>query len=258
MKIQLLPSSIESGCEVSQRQHLSCLVIDDRVAIDAGSLAFGCSELQRVNVRDVIVSHAHLDHIAGLPLFIDDLFSTLVEPIRVHATKAVIETLERDIFNWAVYPRFSELRNNYGPVVEYCPIKPGASSQVCHLSIDPVFVNHKVESTGFLVRSGNVSIGITGDTSSTDEIWTLLNSSSDLAAVLVECAFPNGLADLAERSHHMTPSRLSAELEKFERTNVPIYVVNIKPMYRKAVLEELRALHISNLEVFEVGRSYEF
>src|SRR3712207_8672222 len=54
------------------------------------------------------------DHIAGLPLFIDDSFAGLEEPIRVYATREVIEILERDIFNWDVYPNFSELKNQNG------------------------------------------------------------------------------------------------------------------------------------------------
>ena len=63
------------------------IIIDDRVAIDAGSLAFSCSDLQRDKCGHLL-THTHLDHIAGLPLFIDDLFAMLTEPVRVHAIEA--------------------------------------------------------------------------------------------------------------------------------------------------------------------------
>src|SRR6478672_5501039 len=116
MKVQLLPSTIDENGKASARQHLMSIIIDDCVAIDAGSLAFSCSEQQRRDVRDIVLTHTHLDHIAGLPLYIDDLFASLTEPIRVHATAEMIEILERDIFNWQVYPRFSELSNDHGPV----------------------------------------------------------------------------------------------------------------------------------------------
>ncbi len=258
MKFQLLPSSIEAGREVSQRQHLSCVVINDRVALDAGSLAFSCSELQRGNIRDIIISHSHLDHIAGLPIFIDDLFAVLTEAVRIHASPRVIEILERDIFNWSVYPKFSELNNDNGPVVEYRPFDVGGMFTVGDLSIYTIAVNHKIESVGFLVVDANVSIGFTGDTSSTDQIWSVFNARNDLAAVMVECAFPNGLADLAASSHHMTPALLGAELSKFGRPDVPVYVINMKPMYRETVISELMELKIPNLSVLEVGRDYEF
>src|SRR5664279_1593087 len=99
MRVQLLPSSIEPGCEISQLQHLSCLVIDDCVAVDAGSLALSCTDLQRETIRDIVLSHGHIDHIASLPIFIDDLFANLTEPVRIHATREMVDTLERDVFN---------------------------------------------------------------------------------------------------------------------------------------------------------------
>ena len=94
MKVQLLPSTIDENGKASARQHLMSIIIDDRVAIDAGSLAFSCSEIQRRDVRDIILTHTHLDHIAGLPLFIDDLFSSLEAPIKVHATEEMIGIIE--------------------------------------------------------------------------------------------------------------------------------------------------------------------
>jgi len=65
-------------------------------------------------VRDVIVTHPHMDHIASLPIYVDDLFGELEQPIRIHATQEVIDLLERDVFNDNVYPRFAELRTNVG------------------------------------------------------------------------------------------------------------------------------------------------
>src|SRR5215210_2076785 len=100
MKLQLLPSTFDERGGVSPLQHLSCFIIDDCVAIDAGSLAMSTTPDQKSKIRDIILTHAHLDHIAGLPLFIDDLFATLNRPVRIHAAASVIEVLERDVFNW--------------------------------------------------------------------------------------------------------------------------------------------------------------
>ena len=100
-----------------------------RVAVDAGSIAIALTNEQREKVKDIIVTHPHMDHIASLPIFIDDLYPTLKEPMRVHATQEVIDLLERDIFNWNVYPRFSELKNDFGPVMEYVPIPEGQEFQ---------------------------------------------------------------------------------------------------------------------------------
>jgi cAMP phosphodiesterase len=258
VKLQLLPSTFEDNGAASARQHLTCFVVDDRVAFDAGSLAMASSSLQKQKVRDIVLSHAHLDHIAGLPLFVDDLFAILKEPIRIHATADVIEVLERDVFNWSVYPRFSELTNAHGPVMEYVPFEAGSDFTVQHLSVRAVDVNHKVPASGFLISDENAAIALTGDTAGLSGFWQAANNAKDLAAVLIECAFPDELAGLAQDSHHLTPSGLKTELAKIDCPNCPIYIVNIKPMYREQTIKQIEALAIKNVEILEVGRMYEW
>ena len=114
---------------------------------------------QREKVRDIIVTHPHMDHIASLPIFIDDLFPTLKAPVRVYATPEVIELLERDVFNWNVYPRFSELKNEFGPVMEYVPIPAGQEFKVAHLTVTAVPVNHIVPTVGLVVSDGKTHRG---------------------------------------------------------------------------------------------------
>ncbi len=253
----MLPSTIDENGKASARQHLLSIIIDDAVAIDAGSLAFSCSNSQRSQVRDIVLSHTHLDHIAGLPMFIDDLFATLDGAIRIHATREMIDILERDIFNWSIYPRFSELSNDNGPVVEYREFARGSAFEVAHLSIRSVPVNHQVSANGYVISDGTVSIAITGDTAETNEIWTVCNETADLKAILVECAFPDELGDLATVSHHLTPRRLKNELEKFTKTDCPIYVINMKPMYRDRVVAQLTEAKIPQVHILEIGKAYD-
>ena len=234
---------------------MTCFIIDDRVAIDAGSLAMAANDAQRESVRDVVLTHAHLDHVAGLPLFVDDLFTTLDSPVRVHATRDVIEVLSRDVFNWSVYPDFAELENEHGRVLEYSAIEPGAEFRAAHLEILPVSVNHKVPSAGFVISDGRGKIAITGDTAEANGFWDAINATEALDALLIECAFPNKMSALADISHHLTPSRLDRELEKF-KLRCPVYAVNIKPMYRDIVLSELAGLD-REIEPLQIGRIYD-
>lgn len=257
MKLQLLPSTFGENGIASAQQHLACFVIDNCLAIDAGSLAMSTSPEQKMLIRDVVLTHAHLDHIAGLPLFVDDLFATLKEPIRVYASKKVIRCLHEHIFNWEIYPRFSELTNDYGAVLEFRKFKLGETFDIKHLKLKALNVNHKVPTVGFIVSDQNSSIAFTSDTSKMTGFWKKINKEEKIDAVLIECAFPNGLRKLAEVSHHLTPDCLREEIGKL-KIDCPIYVVNLKPMYYETIVAELLELEIENLKILEVGKVYEF
>lgn len=257
MKLKLLPSSFEKDGAASPRQHLTCFLVNGSVAVDAGSLAMAVTASERSAIRDIVVTHAHLDHIAGLPLFIDDQFSELNEAVRIHATSEVIEILEGDVFNWSVYPRFSELENSHGKVMEYRPFVQGEKFQVGGLSFESLEVNHKVPCSGFIISDDSCSIAITGDTANMDSFWTTL-SRRKLSALLIECAFPNELSELAEMSCHLTPTTLAAELEKFQDNECEVFIINIKPSYREAVLQQLSSLNSTRVKNLQVGRTYEW
>ena len=256
MRVQLLPSTFDSQGHATSEQRLTCFLIDESVAVDAGSLALALSSDQRANIRDIIITHPHMDHIASLPIFIDDLFETLESPVRVYATPEVIDLLERDIFNWNVYPRFSELKNEFGPVMEYVPIPKGEQFKVAHLTVTAVAVNHIVPTVGLVVSDGKSTVAFSSDTAETDELWKVINQVPRVEALLIETSFPDSMAKLAEVSRHYTPASLQRDLRKLNHNGLDILAVHIKPAYRQLVIDELKALNIPKLGVMESGRIY--
>jgi ribonuclease BN (tRNA processing enzyme) len=256
VRIQLLSSTFDGHGRATLDQRLTCFLIDECVAIDAGSIAIAMTSEQRDSVRDIIVTHPHMDHIASLPIFIDDLYATLEEPIRVHATPEVIELLERDVFNWNVYPRFSGLTNDYGPVMEYVPIRVGKEFKVAHLTVTAIPVNHIVPTVGLLVADEKSIVAFSSDTAETQEFWDVVNRAKGLNALLIEASFPNDMAKLAEVSRHLTPATLGKELKKLNHNGLDILAVHLKPAYRDKIIQELKALQIAKLGVMEPGKTY--
>ena len=256
MRIQLLPSTFDAQGVATLEQRLTCFLIDDCVAVDAGSIAIALTNEQRPKVKDIIVTHPHLDHIASLPIFIDDLYPTLKEPIRVHATHEVIGLLERDVFNWNVYPRFSDLKNDYGPVMQYVPIPLGTPFTVAHLTVIAVPVNHIVPTVGLVVSDGQKSVAFSSDTAETEEFWKIVNDIKELDALLIETSFPDRMAKLAEVSRHFTPASLVQELKKLNHNGMDIMAVHLKPTYREEIIAELKELNIPKLSVMEPGKLY--
>lgn len=258
MNIQLLPSSFDAGGRATQAQRLTCFLIDDRVTVDAGSLGIALTEEQRRTVRHVIVTHPHMDHIASLPIFVDDLFAELDNPIYIYATQEVIDLLERDVFNDNVYPRFAQLKNERGRVMEYVPFTVGQEFSVAHLRVTAVPVNHIVPTVGLLVSDGKSTVAFSSDTAETEEFWSMVNRAPSLDALFIETSFPNSMSRLAEVSKHLTPAMLSEELRKLNHNGIDILAVHLKPAYRETVIRELAELGIDNLRVMEAGRKYQW
>ena len=258
MRVQLLPSTFDAQGVANLEQRLTCFVIDDCVAVDAGSIAIATNHEQRCKVRDIIVTHPHMDHIASLPIFIDDLYPTLLQPMRIHATEEVIALLERDVFNWNLYPRFSELKNHYGPVMEYIPIPLGKPFPVAHLNVVAVPVNHIVPTVGLVVSDGQKSVAFSSDTAETEEFWKIVNEMKNLDALLIEASFPDRMSKLAAVSRHFTPASLDQELKKLNHNGMDIMTVHLKPTYREEIIQQLNALNIPKLSVMEPGKVYEW
>lgn len=254
MKIRLLPSTFDAAGRAAAAQHLTTLVIDGTVALDAGSLALGGAAFH--HLRDIIVTHSHLDHIATLPIFIDDLFGALTRPVRVHTTAQIRDTLEANIFNWTVYPRFSELKNQHGPVMEYVLLEMGETVQIEHLRVTPTPVNHSIQTFGLIIDDGATVAVFTSDTAATAELWQRANAQRRLDAVIMECSFPDHLAQLAHDAGHLTPASLAAELGKLRRRDFVAFAMHLKPVYREVIAAELAALNLPALTIMEPNRNY--
>jgi len=258
LQIQLLPSSFDAGGSANAAQRLTCFVIDDRVTVDAGSIGIALTDSQRRTVRDVIVTHPHMDHIASLPIYVDDLFGELEQPVRIHATARVIELLRLDVFNDTVYPKFDELKNEHGSVMEYVPFEAGKKFRVAHLDVTAVTVNHIVPTVGLLISDGKTTVAFSSDTAETEEFWQVVNRAQHLHALFIEASFPDSMQKLAHASKHLTPSMLRSELTKLSHNGMDILAVHLKPAFREKVAHELDELKIDNLSVMETGRIYEW
>jgi ribonuclease BN (tRNA processing enzyme) len=258
VKIQLLPSTFDAQGHARAEQRLTCYLIDDRVAIDAGSIALALTDAQRDNLRDVIVTHPHMDHVATLPILIDDLFGHLTTPVRVHSTPEIVRMLRDDVFNDTLYPRFHELKNEHGHVLEFHTFEVDRPFTAAHLTLTAVAVEHTVPTVGLIVSDDSTTVAFSSDTRPTTEFWRALDCERRLDALFIEASFPDSMRELAEVSGHLTPASLADELAKLTRPPRDILAVHIKPTYRETVVAELDALGIQSLRVMEPGRVYEW
>jgi hypothetical protein len=76
-------------------------------------------------------------------------------------------------------------------------------------------------------------------------------------AVILECAFPNRLAGLADLARHMTPELIRRELDKMP-ADVPVLIFHVKPQFYDEIGDELGAVDDARITMLEQDRTYLF
>jgi ribonuclease BN (tRNA processing enzyme) len=241
----------------NQLQFLSSYVINGTVAIDAGCLGFYGSPQEQAAIKHLLITHTHIDHIASLPIFLENAYEGKRDCVTVHGSQPVLTSLQQDVFNDRVWPDFIGLSRPETPFVKLETLEPGRTFNLESLRVTPVSVNHVVPTTGFVVEETGSAVIVVSDTGPTEEIWHYANTIPNLKAVFLEATFPDAMADLADASKHLTPTRFAREVGKMTQSALVI-AVHIKARFREQVVKELRALRLSNLEIGHMGNAYSF
>jgi ribonuclease BN (tRNA processing enzyme) len=239
----------------SGAQFLTTYLINDRLAVDAGALGLLLPLEAQARVRHVILTHSHIDHIGTLPLFLENVYAATADPVTVHGTAPVLDSLQRDVFNGQIWPDFVALSRLEAPFLRLAVLEPGRPIVIDGLRITPVPVDHVVPTIGLLLDDGTSAALFPSDTAPTEAIWEVANTAPRLDAVFLEAAFPDELSGLAEVAMHLTPRLFAAEAAKLRRP-AQLYAVHIKPRYHDRIVAQLLGLGLHNLHIAEPGQSY--
>jgi len=226
-------------------------LLNGTLLLDAGTVATKLSLNEQKQIRHIILSHLHFDHIKGLPMLADNLSEQIDTSIVVAGLPEVIQGLRRHIFNTDVYPDFFSIPTPERPAFTSSYLKPGSMCSFSGVDITPIPVNHTVPTTGFIVQDRSSAFVYSGDTYSTDELWREAKHVPQLKAAFIECSFPNSMLELARMSKHLTPDLFAQEFRKLDRDDILVYAYHMKPAYKEEILRELRELHIPGLTVLE-------
>lgn len=236
---------------------MTSFLVNDCLAMDAGWVSGALSLKEQVKVKDILISHSHLDHTCTLPFLIDNNFSAPGFSLRIYAIPEVIASMRNHLFNNHTWPDFTCLPNDLTPVLKLVEIDDEKPFAINGLTVRAVRVSHIVPTTGFILEDNRGAVAFSSDTGPTQRFWDLTNAVKNLRAVITETSFPNELQDLANASGHMTPALLDQELEKLKR-DVPVYLYGGKPKHLGTIKREIRGLKRRNLQLIEQGRTYKF
>ena len=213
-------------------------LVDNDVLIDAGSGVGDLSLAELAQIDHVFVTHSHLDHVTSIPFLVDTVGGMRSQPLTVHASKPTIEILKNHLFNWAIWPDFTEIPSVEAPFMRYREIELGRTVAVGARKFTPLPAVHTVPAVGYHLESGSGSLVFSGDTGPNDELWSIVNRIPDLKVLIVETAFSNKERQLAEVSKHLCPSMLAEELAKLD-LDPEVWITHLKPGEIELTMQEI-------------------
>jgi len=235
------------GAPANNYARSTCYRINDTVLIDAGTGIARMSMLEMARIEHILLTHAHLDHIACLPLMIDTIAGLRQTPTLTWGLPGVLQVLRDHILNDAVWPDFTTIPTAEHPFLRMHPYPDTGPLRVEELEVHTLPADHGIPACGLLVRSGEHSVAFTGDTGPDQAFWDAVRHVPDLAAVVAECSYPNREIELARISKHLHVDGL-ADLVATLPERVPLVVVHRKPGRESEIRNEF-ARKVTNRRV---------
>jgi 3',5'-cyclic-nucleotide phosphodiesterase len=175
------------------------------------------------HIKGYLISHGHLDHVAGLLIAAPDDSN---KPI--YALRSVNQTMRDSYFNWKAWPNFTDrgippFLNKY-QVIDLVP-QQGLSLKNTLLKVTAFSLSHSVESTAFVIEYQDNLFVYFGDTGPDEVekqaklavIWRYLAKqmqTKKLRGLVIEVSFDNQQPDNLLFGH-LTPKWLMSELTYF-------------------------------------------
>ena len=228
------------NCESSTIK-LVTLLIDDTLAIDAGSLTSSLPIEAQLQLKAVLITHQHYDHIRDIPAM---AMNALFYETNIHicSTQAVYDALATHWLNGTTYANFLEKPQD-NPRIKFTVIEPNKAVQIGGYDILAVTVTHPVPTVGFQITSPDGKIVFyTGDTGpGLADCWQYVSPQ----LLITEVTAPNRYEDFGRKLLHLTPNLLKEELIAFQKLKgylPPVVLVHMNPRQEKEIEAEIALL----------------
>jgi 3',5'-cyclic-nucleotide phosphodiesterase len=209
-------------------------------------------------IKGYLISHAHLDHIAGLVIASPD---DAKKPI--YGLPSVLEDIQGTYFNWEAWPNFgSGGKEPQLKKYELTALVPGEPRDLSGtaMQVTAYPLSHGgVESTAFLIESDDDALLFFGDTGPDEvekstaiaDVWAAvagLVKEKRLKAIIIEVSYDNAQPD-KQLFGHLTPAWLQKSLAGLETAagagslkSLPVVISHIKYSLKKGELPQERIL----------------
>lgn len=250
------------------------------VCLDAGTLHAGIvkintnklfpasQDILKNNVKGYLISHPHLDHLAGLIINSPD--DTLKN---IYGLPFCLDIIQDKYFSWKSWANFAD--KGEAPQLKkyhYVYLNPDSVITLANtgMSLRTFELSHSrpYKSTAFLINIGNAYVLYLGDTGADEieksgrlkELWQAiapLIKANQLRGIFIETSFPNE-QPAGKLFGHLTPALLMQEMEQLaslsgadELKKVSVIITHIKPTANNeaTIKSELKAGNVMKLKL---------
>ena len=221
----------------SKETNLACFLLDDVLAVDAGSLASQLTFAEQEKVKVILLSHGHYDHIRELPAF---AFNNSSRVTKVFGLRDTLQIFSSHLADGLIYPEFVN-ENSYlaKSILEMCEIQPLQPFDILGYRVLPVTVPHPIKAVGFEIANNAGRIFYTGDTGpGLASAWQHISPQ----LLIADMTLPNRLKDIARESGHLCAELLKSELIEFQRIKgyLPrVALVHMSPQFEDEIEREV-------------------
>jgi len=190
MKLLLLGTA---GYHPSEHRQTACLMLPEAgIVLDAGTGFFRVRQHLQTPTLDILLTHAHLDHVAGLTFLLSTVFERPLERVTVHAAAEKIAAIREHLLSEHLFP--APLPCDWRPL-EAGPLEIGGA-RITHFPLD-----HPGGSIGYRLDWPDRSLAyVTDTTASADAPYVAHLQNVDL--LVHECNFPDGQEEWAAKTGH--------------------------------------------------------
>lgn len=234
--------------------NLPAFLIDRQILLDAGTIGAYLSEDAQWKIRHIIVTHAHLDHIRGIPFLADNIIiKNKRHNVTVIGIAPVLRVLKNNLLNNKVWPDFTMIPSSEKAVLRFLEIKPGSPININSYKVTAYRVNHSTPAVGYIIEDGKGErLLYTGDTGPTNTIWKEAGRIR-IHCAIIEVSFPDKMKAMALKIGHLTPELLGKEIEKMKMIPDKILITHPKPQHIKTIRAEIKRLRMPNIHILKDG-----
>ena len=225
----------------SKNTRLVSFLIDDILAVDAGSLVSELTFPEQRKIKAILLSHGHYDHIRAVPAF---AFNNSDRTTKVIATPKTLEILSSHLIDGVVYPEFtSDASFLQKATIKLVPLEPFKPQNIEGYEVIAVPVPHPLDSVGFEITSSDgKTLFYTGDTGpGLSSIWGTISPQ----LIIVDVTWPNSLSTAARDAGHLCPKMLEKELAEFRRLKgyfPRVVIIHLSPQHEPEIEREVREI----------------